>query len=92
MKPKLNQVAYTTKYVTNQYSWIAYVVHDLDDDWHFYGPEQTITERDAALLSIKEIIDLDKTILEVLDMPCGFEAYRNNRDDAWIIVPIKDLK
>ncbi len=79
-----NQAAITTKYVLYDHSEIVSVYHDMDDDWQFYGVEEVETE-DAVLLSIGEIIELDASVKEILDIKKGYSAHRNSRKDSWRI-------
>ncbi|MBO4804717.1 MAG: hypothetical protein J5554_01600 [Paludibacteraceae bacterium] len=79
-----NQAAITTKYVLYDHSVIVSVYHDMDDDWQFYGVEEVETE-DAVLLSISQIIELDASVKEILNIKKGYSAHRNSKIDSWRI-------
>lgn len=55
----------------------------MDGDWQFFG-EESVTEEEAAVLSLKEIMEMDPTIQKVLDIPKGTEAQRKSISDNWI--------
>lgn len=64
---------------------ILYVSHDEDDGmWQFLCGE-THNEEEAMLVSLKYVFDLDNSVGELKDMPCGFYAERLSRQDNWVI-------
>ena len=85
MKLDLNKIVFTTKNIIEGGS-IIYVYHDLSDDWQFFGKDkENIDEDEARILSIKEILEMDITLKEVLiSLPVGFEAYRSSKNSQWI--------
>jgi hypothetical protein len=66
-------------------NWISHVSHDSDDGaWQFHinkGGEPS--EKDAMVVSLKEIVDLDLTILELADLPLGWRAWRVSKEAPW---------
>jgi hypothetical protein len=72
----------TTKYVANKQSVIVSVYHDLEDDWQFMGSEE-VTEDDAMVLSMEQIIAIDPTITEILNIGIGYSAHRDSQTDQW---------
>jgi len=82
----LNTAVFTTKYVMEGLSKIIYVSHDDDGDWQFHGKEENVPDSDIRIIGLGEIIELDESVLEIADLPMGFEAIRNSSDDAWQIV------
>lgn len=77
-------VVITTKYVIEKKSPILYVFHYAEDEcWQFSGEEQIIEDKDFRVVSMEEIIKLDKTILEVLDLPLGWGAERKSILHPW---------
>ena len=66
--------------------WIANVSHDSDDGaWQFHlnrGDE--LSENDAMVVSLKEIVDLDPTIRELADLPLGWRAWRASSNSPWL--------
>ncbi|NWC65555.1 MULTISPECIES: hypothetical protein [Cedecea] len=50
--------------------WIAYVSHDNDDGaWQFHTNQpEVVFEKNAILVSLKNIVDLDPTITLLADL------------------------
>jgi hypothetical protein len=64
-------------------AWIHYVSRDADDGgWQFMStnPPQ---ELDAVLVSLGEIIALDRSVRELADLPLGWCAWRYNPKQPW---------
>ena len=56
---------------------ILYVCHDEEDDgWQFLDG-RPVDMPDAALVAIAEIVGVDRTVLEVADLPPGWRAMRD---------------
>ena len=64
---------------------VLYVSHDEDDGmWQFLcGSAHETAE--ARLVSLKEVFDLDPSVGELKDMPCGYCAERKTENDNWIV-------
>jgi hypothetical protein len=93
-KKKFNEPAnlsvYTTKFVMREDSLITLVTHEIDGSWQFISSEEIQDFRkDGLLVSLKEIEKKDKTIIEVSDLPEGFQATRENKSDKWKIEKIE---
>ena len=58
--------------------WISYVTHDIDDgSWQFHCDQaEEITEKDIAIVSLKNIFDKDPSIAVLADLPLGWQAWR----------------
>ena len=82
------QAVFTTKFVIEDNSPLTYVSHDNEGDWQFFSQEDA-NESDARIVSLEEMIDRDPTINQILNIPTGKAAYRNNISDEWIIINIK---
>ena len=52
-------------------------------DWQFFGPEDDVHENDARIVSLKEIIELDPTLDDILWIPEGTEARRVSVGSEW---------
>jgi len=62
---------------------ILLVSHDADDHgWQFIGSSDA-TMADAMLVSLESIVRLDPTVLEVADLPPGWQALRDRVGGAW---------
>ena len=71
--------------------WIAYASHCADDfGWQFHtndpGPPQM---RDAFVVGLGEIVQLDPTIKDQADLPVGWCAWRESKDSPWHRAPIE---
>jgi len=84
-KEDYDTAVFTTKFVLEKKSPILYVFHFSDDSWQFSGPEENLSHDDFKLVSLKEIIALDNSILEVAHLPLGSEATRINHESSWRI-------
>lgn len=64
---------------------MAYVSHDRDDGgWQFHGNSSgELTEEDVAVVSLESVLNRDDTLLELFDLPVGWHAWRESRDDIW---------
>lgn len=64
---------------------ITFVYHDADDHgWQFLANTET-RMNDAVLVCLKNIVELDPSVLRVAHMPPGFHARREHKDAEWII-------
>ena len=79
-----NKSAITTKYVVNNNSIIVSVFYDEDGDWQFLGEEE-VSEEDAIVVSIQEMIDIDKSLVNLPDLKEDESAYRKNKESIWLI-------
>jgi hypothetical protein len=62
---------------------ILHVTHDEDDgSWQFLGDGDAQTE-DAAVVLLEEIVQKDKSLVELHDLPVGWHAWRKQRGDPW---------
>lgn len=77
---------YTTKKIMNDEEPITYVAHDSDDDWQFHGPSESNRE-DVAFVCLHHILDKDSSLEKVLDLPCGWIAWREDVVDKWSRAP-----
>ena len=90
MEINYNQYVITTKHVINNNSPIIRVIHEKDGAWQFLGKEENLSESDAFVLSLEEILCLDNTLQDVLSLPLGKQAYRTSPKDNWIASDIDD--
>ncbi|WP_274585807.1 hypothetical protein V9W64_09860 [Neisseria leonii] len=47
--------------------------------WQFLDGTD-IKEEDALIVSLKEIVELDSSILQLYSLPLGWVAFRNNKN------------
>lgn len=82
----LDTAVFTTKHVVEESSPILYVYHFEDGSWQFSGEQQNLNDEDYRVLSLGEILAIDQTLLELANMPLGFEAMRETGQSEWEIV------
>jgi hypothetical protein len=74
---------FTTKRVMSGEDIVARVFHDTDDRaWQFHGPQDSDAE-DIAYVCLHHLIDKDRSIGELHDLPLGWFAWREDVTSAW---------
>lgn len=64
---------------------VLYVSHDEDDGmWQFLCGSTHETD-EARLVSLRSVFDLDPSVGDLKDMPCGYYAERKTKNDNWIV-------
>ena len=82
----LNAAVYSTVHVMKEKSLIVLVSHELDGDWQFMGSESIEDyTKIAMVVSLGEVIEADKSVLKVADLPMGYCATRKIKSDKWMI-------
>lgn len=80
---KPNVMVITTKNIVNNRSAILSVWHDADDGmWQFLDGTD-VNEEDAMIVSLEQIVKIDNSIKEVLDLPLGWVAWREQKGSVW---------
>ncbi len=88
-----NKRVFTSRFVVKKKELITYVAHESDDGaWQFYSESQYNSFKDIRVVPLKTIIALDKTILEIADLPRGFEAIREKKDGEWLIQELQAFR
>lgn len=80
---------FTSKHVLEDGSLITHVSHDPEGDWQFHSDED-LEESDARIVGLGEIIEMDESVMQVMEMPIGSYATRNNRNAQWQIIKQED--
>lgn len=62
---------------------ILYVTHDSDGDWQFLCGNDNHTEENAKIISLKQVVELDKTVNDLFEMPVGVGAERESVEAKW---------
>jgi RNAse (barnase) inhibitor barstar len=66
---------------------ITHVYHDEDDHgWQFHSDDES-SMKYAMLVALKEVVELDASILEVADLQPGWMARRTATDPSWTRQP-----
>ncbi|TFF38452.1 hypothetical protein [Mucilaginibacter psychrotolerans] len=86
-----NTAVFTTKFITADKHAITLVKHNSDDNtWEFFSDDKFDDyEAVAKVVSLKEIIALDSSVLEIADLAAGYCAHRKLRNESWEIALIK---
>ncbi|HYF64692.1 MAG TPA: hypothetical protein VD886_17840 [Herpetosiphonaceae bacterium] len=62
---------------------IRFVTHDDDDGmWQFLDGEE-VSEDEAILVGLAEIVAHDPTVAQLADLPLGWYAVRDSVQDQW---------
>ncbi|WP_129054891.1 DUF2185 domain-containing protein [Flavobacterium sp. YO64] len=82
-----NTTVFTTTFVLKEKKTITYVTHDAEDGaWQFFSNDKFESfEKVAQIVSLEQIIKIDKTLLELADLPLGYIATRKSLKDKWKI-------
>jgi hypothetical protein len=79
-----NCATFTLRSIVFDRQPILLVVHDIEDHaWQFLDGKR-VTTANAALVCLSEIVKLDPTVLELADLPPGWEATRKAAGKPWI--------
>jgi len=78
-----NCITFTMRQVMDGKEPILLVTHDADDHgWQFIG-KTGANMKDAMLVCLETIVRHDPTVLEVADLPPGWEAWREGPGEKW---------
>lgn len=80
-----NIAVITTRFVLENHSPILSVFKDEEGGWQFFGVENNILEEDARVLSLDEMVQMDSTIKNILEIDNGTHAWRENIHQKWKI-------
>ena len=79
-----NCATFTVRQVMQKEEPILTVSHaEEDHSWSFVGPSG-FSMKDAMLVCLEEVVKLDLSILEVADLPSGWQAIRQSPNHPWI--------
>lgn len=81
----LNQAVFTTKNVMNNKLTIVRVTHDHDGSWQFFDAVSTNSFENAMLVSLKNILNIDSSISDVIHIDEGHRAQREEKNKPWTI-------
>ena len=83
----LDTAVFTTKFVLEENKTITYVTHDIEDGaWQFFSDDKFDNfESVAKVVGLSEIMDIDPTLMDLINMEAGYTATRKNKLDKWTI-------
>ena len=77
----------TMRQVLDRSEPILLVSHNADDhSWHFIGSTDA-SVADGRVVGLEEIVRLDPTVVELADLPPGWEALRDGLGTIWVRRP-----
>jgi len=82
-----NLAVFSTTNVMKKKKLIVHVSHDEEGDWQFFAKEAPLS-KNAMLIGLSQVLELDDTLLELENLPVGFRADRNTKEDPWRISKI----
>ena len=82
----LDTAVFTTRFVLEEHSPILFVFHYDDGSWQFTGAEDNLSDEDFKIISLGEMIEIDKSIIELSSLPINSEAKRTSAMSAWRII------
>ena len=78
-----NCATFTTRQVLEGLEPILSAYHDADDHgWQFFGATDASVEG-AKIVSLEEMVELDRTIFEIADLLPGWQATREKTGGCW---------
>jgi hypothetical protein len=78
-----NTAVISNKRIVNNNYAITYVFHDkADGGWQFLDSSET-SAQDALIVSLQNIVTLDDTVTELVDLPLGWHAWRKDKSGSW---------
>jgi len=67
---------------------ILLVSHDEDDHgWQFLDGSENPDEADAVHVCLSHVVETDQTLIELADLPPGWQAWRTSLQDKWVREP-----
>jgi hypothetical protein len=77
-------IALTTRQVMYEGWPILLVSHDADDwAWQFVNGHGDTEATESMVVAVARVAALDETVLELADLPLGWQAWRGSRDEPW---------
>lgn len=78
-----NVATFTVRQIISGNEPILLVTHDAEDgSWQFLT-NSPLDMSDALLVGLVEMVEHDATLLELADLPEGWQASRENKDESW---------
>jgi len=80
-----NVAVFTCLAITSGEDWVHYVSHDLDDGaWQFHTSDpDPVPDDDVRIVALKRITEIDPSVCELFNLPCGWHAWRDTPESEW---------
>ncbi len=87
-----NAAIITCSHVLEKSYKVLYVSHDADEDedWQFLCGIESHCVDDARIISLKEILNIDNSLLSIADLPVGYYATRESPCSDWHIKALEE--
>jgi len=80
-----NTAVITNVRILDGVDWVQYVTHDEEDGtWQFHPMGGQATMKEAAVTSLRRILEIEPRIEELADLPLGWHAWRDDEDGPWM--------
>ena len=86
-----NCVTFVTAQVLERAEPILHVVHDENGEWQFIGCSDG-TVQNGRVIALQEAVELDPSVLQLADMPIGWNALRHSPERPWTRQAIDDAR
>jgi len=77
-----NVAVVTVRTLWEQKRQILYVYHNEDVAWQFHADREP-DPSEASIILLSEIVEQDKTVTELADLPTGWCAWRAGPGEPW---------
>jgi hypothetical protein len=77
-----NRAVFTTRPAVEEHRPIVLVFHDAEGDWQFLCGTTNRAE-DGRLVSLESVVKSSPSVLELADLPVGWQAIRESPDRPW---------
>lgn len=86
-KNSIDIAVFTTKFVLDEKRPVTYVTLNIEDgSWEFFSDDEFDDfESVAKVIGFNEILEIDPTLRELVNLEPGHVASRRNIDDVWVI-------
>ncbi len=79
-----NVAVFTTTQILRSGQPILRVSHDEEDGaWQFHTGAAQVETKDLMIVALEEIVEHDRSICELADLPFGWFAERDGIGDSW---------
>jgi hypothetical protein len=83
-----NTAVFTNVRILDGEDWIHFVTHDEEDGaWQFLPSRGQATMKEAAVVGLKRMVDIEPRLEELADLPLGWHAWRESKNEPWTRAP-----
>lgn len=73
----------TSKYVIKDRQPVLYVRHSMGGEWQFHCGNEDYSAKNIMLVSLSNLLECDKTLDDISDLPLNCSATRDFVGDEW---------